>query len=648
MFNKLCREVYRPLLWLSLWLVGLIASSGGQAARADVYRLGPGDVVTVSVQRHPEMSVENATVSAAGKIKMPVIGDVAVNGKSLDQAAQQVARGLDSQLVKPEVTISLKQGRPMMISVLGIVSKPGVYQAAPGWRITEALGVAGGLTVRSQLATATLTRASGKVMPLNLAQIFSSTGQLGAKANNSSSNLILQPGDVLNFVSRAMQVSVTGAVQHPGSYDMPAGEGAVEALALAGGAAPKAALSKARITRADGTVLPVDLLKAAIQGDADSNVKLGIGDIILVPEATDKVTVRGAVQKPGYYDIDDGTTLRVTQALDLAGGTTAKAALTKTIIDHADGTTTPVNLYKVLFGGQRAGDVALASGDIVTIPEARGVTILGGVKTPGTFNVVGGDASHLSDVLAQAGGLTTGEGESRISITRSSPDGQSKAETIEHGTGQNESVQDGDLITVAPLKSQTVFVSGEVKTPGPYELKEGSSLQELLARAGGPTEDAALKRISVRHRDNTATTVDAYAAVREGGQQVNVPLQEGDFIVVPKNTAHVLVMSAVNKAGVYTIPENEPLTVGKALALAGGPKDRAKVKQIAIFRHTPNGVQRYVFGIDQVVNGHLAIDQVMQDQDILYVPEGKQTESTWNNITSAISSFGVLRVLKVL
>ncbi|MBV9470495.1 MAG: hypothetical protein JOZ57_14750, partial [Abitibacteriaceae bacterium] len=97
--------------------------------------------------------------------------------------------------------------------------------------------------------------------------------------------------------------------------------------------------------------------------------------------------------------------------------------------------------------------------------------------------------------------------------------------------------------------------------------------------------------------------------------------------------------------GIVIIPENEPFTVGKALSLAGGPKDRARLKEVGIFRHTATGVQHTIFAVDQVYNGQLALDQRLQDGDVLYVPEGKQTNSSWNTITNAIGSLGVLAAL---
>ena len=263
-----------------------------------------------------------------------------------------------------------------------------------------------------------------------------------------------------------------------------------------------------------------------------------------------------------------------------------------------------------------------------------------------------GAAPRLSDVLAEAGGITGKVQGVSITLTRTLPDGQivrlnaDPVALIEGRDGnQNLNVLDGDLITVASQRTQTVVVSGEVKTPGVYELKEGSSLPELIARAGGPTEDAALRRVSITTRDNTTQVVDGFALIREGGKTAGLPLHDGDFVVVPKNTARVLILPAVNKPGYYPIPEGEPLTVGSALALAGGPKERARLKEVAIFRHTSTGVERQIIALDRVSSGQLSLDIPLQSGDVLYVPEGKQSTSVWNGITSALGGLGTLAAI---
>ncbi len=210
---------------------------------------------------------------------------------------------------------------------------------------------------------------------------------------------------------------------------------------------------------------------------------------------------------------------------------------------------------------------------------------------------------------------------------------------------QNTSIQDGDIVGVSAIKKATVFISGEVKLPGSYELSEGDSVPELIARAGGPTDDAALTRVSVSQHSGSRTSsiVDVSAAMRRGdGAKLNLPLGDGDLVVVPRSTNRFLVMPAVNKPGSYAIPEDRPLTIGDAISMAGGPRNLAKLKQIALLRQTPNGVERRILSLDRVENGRLVINEQVQNGDLIYVPEKDITESGLRGMSSLLGGAAAL------
>jgi protein involved in polysaccharide export with SLBB domain len=233
--------------------------------------------------------------------------------------------------------------------------------------------------------------------------------------------------------------------------------------------------------------------------------KLRAGDLVMIPESRLQISVSGAVLKPGPYDMQDGRTLRVSEAIALAGGLGPKAALTKALVRHADETETPVDLYKVTILGSQEDNRVLVDGDAIVVPESRGVTVLGAVQKPGNYYIEEGREPRVADVLGQAGGLSIKPELARITIARSASAATaatSPATTIDaKGTAagmattpsatatvnsiaavdllelsdpnQNERVRDGDIITVSTIKLQTVFISGEVVKPGSYDIQEG-------------------------------------------------------------------------------------------------------------------------------------------------------------------------------
>lgn len=543
------------VLWAVLLLGALCcADAFGQSATGN-YRLRTNDVLSVTVLRHPEMSDASATVNSAGRISLPVVGDVFVAGKTVEQVKREVTKKFGIALKRPEVAITLLQSRPQTVAILGGVDKPGVYDLKPGWRVSDAIAAAGGVTTRADVTESTLSREGQKSIGLDLGTILRDPAD--------TTNQVLRGGDTLRFSSRALQVSIAGQVKQPGLYTVPPGSSILEVVALAGGANPSAALTQTTIKRRDNLApIAVDLLEAANPAQAAGAPRVEDGDLIVIPESKARVSVLGAVQKPGTFNLEEKSTLR------------------------------------------------------------------------------------LSEAIALAGGLTVAPGAARIVITRSEAGAEPRTWTVDSAAllerndqTLNERVQDGDLISIVTV-SRKVFISGEVKTPGAYDIKEGDSVPKIIALAGGTTEAAALKRIAVQ-RNGQTIEVDAHSALKQGAPLL-FPLQDGDLVIVPKNTARVLVLGAVERPGAVAIEENSTLRLGEAIGLAGGAKDRAKIKEIGIFRNTPAGVQRQIVALDKLYNGQPGLNQPLQSGDTLYVPEGRQSPSFWDQVGRALPILGLI------
>jgi protein involved in polysaccharide export with SLBB domain len=309
------------LLGLVVFAPGAFVSPAGAQMRGQEYMLGPGDVIGVTVLRHPEMSTETMTIGANGRINLPVVGQLRAAGKSIGQLDQEITNALRVRLRKPEVTVVLRNARARQVFVLGAVARPGAYELKPGWRVSEALAMAGGLTGRPELVEASISRTNQKPVTLNVTTIISDSSR--------AENRVLQPGDTLRLTERTLPISVSGQVQRSGSYNLPLGGNVVDALALAGGALPQAALSRARVKRAGGEVVAVDLYKASVLGDPNSSMAMKAGDVLIIPESDARVTVLGAVQKPGFFPLQDGRVLRVAEAIALAGGPQERSALSQ-------------------------------------------------------------------------------------------------------------------------------------------------------------------------------------------------------------------------------------------------------------------------------------------------------------------------------
>jgi len=135
------RSVWTPLIAITLML--LLDSGIQSLVAAPDYTVRAGDKLKIRVYQFPELSGE-FTVSSDGKVFMPPIGEIPVEGLSTNEVSAQISdylvKGGHSQ--KAGTMVELLQSHP--IFVLGDVQRPGEYPYRPGLTILRAIGLAGG------------------------------------------------------------------------------------------------------------------------------------------------------------------------------------------------------------------------------------------------------------------------------------------------------------------------------------------------------------------------------------------------------------------------------------------------------------------------------------------------------------------------
>ena len=146
-----------PARWARLALLAgavLLAPLRGGAQAAE-YLLGPQDRLRLKlVEWRPgngeaiqwEALADDYTVSAAGRIAMPMLGEFHAGGKTPSQLSVEIAEQLRKRVglsIRPEVSVEVQSYRPFYM--LGAVDKPGEYAFRPDLTALQAVGVAGGL-----------------------------------------------------------------------------------------------------------------------------------------------------------------------------------------------------------------------------------------------------------------------------------------------------------------------------------------------------------------------------------------------------------------------------------------------------------------------------------------------------------------------
>lgn len=145
-------------------------------------------------------------------------------------------------------------------------------------------------------------------------------------------------------------------------------------------------------------------------------------------------------------------------------------------------------------------------------------------------------------------------------------------------------------VTVLMVRYRNFYVSGEVKTPGGYPYEAGLTVQKALSLAGGVTERAESKAISV-----TRVIGDRTETMRLGGEGLVLP----DDILTVGQMQRFYVTGEVARPGRY--PYEEQLTIKKALTLAGGFTEKADSAAVKVTRLSDATVKTMASGVDEVV-----------------------------------------------
>jgi polysaccharide biosynthesis/export protein len=250
------------------------------AGSAPELLIGAGDLLEVSLYGAPDFKTD-VRVNSAGEISLPMLGTVAVGRLSAEQAEKLIERKLTEKGLynDPHVTVFEKEYATQGISVLGEVQKPGIYPLLGSRNLYDAISAAGGTTPKAGNYVLMTHRND----PEHSVRVPLSTGA----PESMEHNVTVEPGDTI-VVSKAGIVYVVGDVRQPGGFVMENGKGitVLQAIALAQGIGPNAALNGAKLVRktAEGPKeVPLALKKILAAKAPDP--QLQADDIVFVPDS---------------------------------------------------------------------------------------------------------------------------------------------------------------------------------------------------------------------------------------------------------------------------------------------------------------------------------------------------------------------------
>lgn len=208
------------------------------SATASEAPIGPRDVLDIRVFQDASLNTR-ATVTDDGRIAMPLIGKIDVNGLRPVQAEQTIKQALEAKyLAKADVTVVVVEAANKPISVIGAVMRPGRIPATGNISLLQAITAAGGLYTGYGKTLYVLRTASNGLteqIPIDIEDLMVN--------GNPDLNVPLRANDVVNIpVDTPLTVYILGEVMHPGKVQFRRSQTPtlVQALAEAGGPTDRA------------------------------------------------------------------------------------------------------------------------------------------------------------------------------------------------------------------------------------------------------------------------------------------------------------------------------------------------------------------------------------------------------------------------
>ncbi|OGF61534.1 MAG: hypothetical protein A2Y62_01770 [Candidatus Fischerbacteria bacterium RBG_13_37_8] len=248
------------------------------------YIIGAEDLLEIRVFELPELS-STVRVSSDGKINIPPIGDIDINGFSKSQAEQKLNLLLrDSFVNESHAVIFIKEFRSQKIDVIGAVRKPGSYPLIARKTLLEVISEAGGLTenVGDLIHIFRKSSPHSPKIEIDLNELI--------RQGNPALNITVRPGDVINILPiEKITVYIYGEVGSPGAIEIKKSENTtlLKAIIKAGGPTDRANLSNATLKRTtpDGKETNIKVNIKNILKGKDKDPILLDGDIIIIPES---------------------------------------------------------------------------------------------------------------------------------------------------------------------------------------------------------------------------------------------------------------------------------------------------------------------------------------------------------------------------
>jgi polysaccharide biosynthesis/export protein len=405
-----------------------------------------------------------------------------------------------------------------------------------------------------------------------------------------------------------------------------------------------------------------------------------------------RVYVTGFANNPGAYSVNSLSTL--VNAVLAAGGPSSGGSFRSAKLYRNGQLISDFDLYDLLLNGDRSNDDVLQNEDVLFIsPLGRQIAVTGSVNAEAIYEAKPGEA--LEKILSYAGGTGVLADSSRLVLYRLADRPGISGKVIERADAQTMLAEAGDIVQVLsegsirqPVERQSVIVriEGEVNKPGNYFVPANTSLDAVLALAGGLSRNAfvfgtRIERASVRQQqregfleavdqleislaatpltssqitngDKSGQLLAAKAvldrlrkAEPDGRMVLDIPptatalpgdflLENNDRIVIPPTPTTVGVFGAVYRPASFLITPLGTQRIGDYLERAGGPLRSADKSELFVVRANGAVISRR----------NKALNATALPGDVIFMPVKTQSSSLFaklRDISTTVFQFGL-------
>lgn len=468
------------------------------------YVVGVGDEVQVTAWGSIDADLR-LTVDRAGRIVIPRVGPIVVVGVRLADLSDLLSRRVGQVFKNFQLSATLGRLRSIRYYVTGFTARPGAYTVSSLATVMTGLIQAGGPSAAGSFRNIELRRGGQVVSRFDLYDLL--------VKGDKSADLPLQADDVLHIGPIGPQIALFGSVNKPAVVELKGTETVTDALNIVGGLTAVADRSRISIERLgernDRRVVELAL-------PADAGLKLANGDVlrafsgvgVALPQFKQykRVRVEGEVARPGDYVLPPASTLQ--DAIKVAGGFTPQAYVFGTDFSRESVRKTQEENY----------DRALRD---LEIEFTRSASTQKALTT--------------DEAAAQAQRAT---GTSRLidRLRAARPTGRIVLQ-LDQGTHDLPALQveEGDRLYV-PARPNTVGVFGSVFNGGSYLLRDGSTVEDMLKMAGGPTRGADTGSVFVIRANGTVISARQTSSgwMSLGPAFASLQAMPGDTVFVPE------------------------------------------------------------------------------------------------------------------